>query len=92
MIRSNQAGHPLNAQPNAARSSFWGAANDWTMMAEQARHPLAIVTATARPGLLSQGSYVAPSPQRRLHGKRHETELTYYPVYGFKPAVFPRKA
>lgn len=90
-MHSNHAGHPSNAQPNAARSSFWSAANDWAMMAEQARRPLAIVTATARPGLLSQGSHVAPSPQRRIRCKRHETELTYCPVYGFKPRVICTK-
>lgn len=90
-MHSNHAGQPSNAQPNAARSSFWSAANDWAMMAEQARRPLAIVTATARPGLLSQGSHVAPSPQRRIPCKRHETELTYCPVYGFKPRVICTK-
>ena len=57
------------------------------MMTEQARRPLAIVTATARPDLLSQGSHVAPSPQRRIPCKRHETELIYCPIYGFKPPV-----
>ncbi|WP_273628565.1 hypothetical protein [Pseudomonas aeruginosa] len=61
------------------------------MMTEQARRSLAIVTATARPGLLSQGSHVAPSPQRRIPCKRHETELTYCPVYGFKPRVICTK-
>ncbi|MER0686942.1 hypothetical protein AAA569_27515, partial [Pseudomonas aeruginosa] len=61
------------------------------MMTKQARRPLAIVTATTRPGLLSQGSHVAPSPQRRIPCKRHETELTYCPVYGFKPRVFCTK-
>ena len=57
------------------------------MMTKQARQPLAIVTATARHGLLSQGSHVAPSLQRCILCKRHETELTYCPVYDFKPRV-----
>lgn len=57
------------------------------MMNKQACQPSAIVTATVRSGLLSQGSYVAPSPQRRLPCRRYETELTYCPVYGFKPRV-----
>lgn len=61
------------------------------MMTKQARQPLAIVTATARPGLLSPGSYVAPSPQHRIPCKRHETELTYCPVYGFKSRVICTK-
>ncbi|WP_193075174.1 hypothetical protein [Pseudomonas sp. FME51] len=47
--------------------------------------------ATVRPGLLSQGSYVAPSPQRRIPCKRHEAELTYCPVYDFKPRVICTK-
>jgi hypothetical protein len=46
---------------------------------------LAIVTATARHSFLSQGSYVAPSPQRSIPCKWHETELTYCSVYDFKP-------
>ena len=46
-----------------------------------------IFLVTARRGLLSQGSHVAPSPQRRTTCKRYETELTYCPVYGFKPRV-----
>ena len=33
---------PSNAQPNAARSSFWSAATDWAMMAEQACRLLAL--------------------------------------------------
>ena len=49
------------------------------------------IAATARPGLLSQGSYVAPSPQRRIPCKQYETELTYCPIYGFKPSVFSTK-
>lgn len=61
------------------------------LRSEQARHPSTIVTATARPGLLSQGSYVAPSPQRRIPYKRHGTELTYCPVYGFKLCVICTK-
>ncbi len=44
--------------------------------------------ATVLPDLLSQGSHVAPSPQRRITCRRHETELTYCPVYGFKPTAF----
>ena len=60
-------------------------------MLKQACQPLAIAIAATRPGLLSPGSYVAPSPQRRIPCKRHETELTYCPVYGFKPHVFSMK-
>lgn len=56
-------------------------------MTEQASQPLAISIAATRPGLLSPGSYVAPSPQRRILCERHETELTYCPVYGFRPRV-----
>lgn len=61
------------------------------MMTERACQPLAISIATTRPGLLSSGSYVAPSPQRRILCKRHETELTYCPVYDFKPLVICTK-
>ncbi|HBO3683810.1 TPA: adenosylmethionine decarboxylase [Pseudomonas aeruginosa] len=53
-----------------------------------ASNPSAIVTATTRLGLLALGSYVAPSPQPHILFKRHETEPTYCPAYGFKPAVF----
>ena len=60
-------------------------------MLKQACQPLAIAIAATRPGLLSPGSYVAPSPQRRIVCKRHETELTYCPVYGFKPRVICTK-
>ena len=52
---------------------------------------MAISIATTRLGLLSTGSYVAPSPQRCIPCKRHETELTYCPVYGFKSPVFSTK-
>lgn len=44
--------------------------------------------ATVRSGLPSPGSHVAPSPQRCILYKRHETELTYCPIYGFKPLMF----
>ena len=56
-------------------------------MTEQACQFLAISIATTRLGLLSTGSYVAPSPQHRIPCKRYETELTYCPIYGFKPRV-----
>lgn len=60
-------------------------------MIEQACQLLAISIAATRPGLLSPGSYVAPSPQRCILCKQHETELTYCPVYGFKPrALFTK--
>ena len=49
------------------------------------------IAATVRPDLLSQGSYVAPSPQRRIPCKRHETELTCCPVYDFKPRAIYTK-
>ncbi|WP_448677919.1 hypothetical protein [Delftia acidovorans] len=60
-------------------------------MTEQACQFLAISIATTRLGLLSTGSYVAPSPQHRIPCKRHKTELTYCPIYGFKPPVFCTK-
>lgn len=34
---------------------------------------------------------MAPSPQHRIPCKRHKTELTYCPIYGFKPPVFCTK-
>ena len=46
-----------------------------------------VFTVTVRCGLLPQDSHVAPSPQRRILCERHETGLTYCPVYGFKPRV-----
>lgn len=55
---------------------------------EQGRQPLDSCTAAVRRGLLSQGSHVAPSSQRCILCKRHETELTYCPIYGFKSSVF----
>lgn len=47
--------------------------------------------ATAQPSLLSQGSHVAPSPQRCVLCKQHKKELTYCPVYGFKSRVICAK-
>lgn len=55
------------------------------------RHQLTIITASARLGFLSQGSYVAPSPQRCITCERPETELTHCPVYGFKLRVILAK-
>lgn len=55
---------------------------------EQDTQALNSFTAAVRCGLLSQGSHVAPSPQRCILCKRHETELTDCPIYGFKPSVF----
>lgn len=60
---------------------------EWAMMTEEACQPLAISIATTRLGLLSLGSHVAPSPQHRIPCKRHGTELTYCPIYGFRPHV-----
>ena len=60
-------------------------------MGEPDCSPLVIAFRAVRPGLLSTGSYVAPSPQRHIPCKRHETELTYCPVYGFKLPVFSMK-
>ncbi|WP_157581405.1 hypothetical protein [Spongiibacter tropicus] len=60
-------------------------------MTEQACQPLAISIAATRLDSLSPGSYVAPSPQCRILCERHETELTYCPVYGFKLRVISTK-
>jgi hypothetical protein len=58
---------------------------------EQGTEALNFFTAAVRRGLLSQGSHMAPSPQRCILCKRHETELTYCLIYGFKPSVFSTK-
>lgn len=52
---------------------------------EQARCLWIIYIATARRCLFAQGSHVAPSPQRSILCRLHDAELTYCPVYGFKP-------
>lgn len=52
---------------------------------EQARCLWIVYVATARRGLFSQGSHVAPSPERSIPCKQHDAELTYWSVYGFKP-------
>jgi len=90
-MHSNQAGHPLERAAECCAFFFLECRERLGYDDRTSPRPLAIITATARPGLLSQGSHVAPSPQRRIPCKRHETELTYCPVYGFKPRVICTK-
>ena len=61
------------------------------MMVRQARRSSAIPHASARSGFLSRRSYVAPSPRGRTSAKRPKNELTYCPIYGFKPCVICTK-
>lgn len=90
-MRASAGGHSSNAQPEAARSSFWRAAADWAMMETQARRVSAIQHDQVRSGFLSRCSYVAPSPQRRSPATWPRKELTYCPIYGFKPSVICTK-
>lgn len=46
---------------------------------------------TVRCGFLSRRSYVAPSRRSRGSAKRPRKELTYCPIYGFKPCVICAK-
>ena len=80
MMRVSAGGHPSNAQPKAARSSFWRTATYWAMMTKCGHRLLAIVPDTARSGFLPQSSYVAPSPQRRSLARRPEVELNPRPI------------
>ncbi len=83
---------PLNAQPKAARSSFWTPPRAaWAMMLRQARRSSAIQHDTVRCGFLSRRSYVAPSPRGQTSAKWPGKELTYCPIYGFKPCVIGTK-
>lgn len=50
-----------------------------------------VFIATVRRRLLSQGSHVTPHPCLCVFCKRHEVELTYCPVYGFKPRMICTK-
>lgn len=59
------ASHTPNAQPEAARSSFWSAANGWDVMANGVSCLLAIAPDAARSGFLSRRSCVAPSLRSR---------------------------
>lgn len=79
MMPTSAGGHPSNAQPKAARSSFWRAAALWAMM-KRGRRLLTIVPDAARSGFLPRRSYVAPSPQRRSPAKRPEVELNPRPI------------
>lgn len=63
----------------------------WAMMKRQARHSSAIQHDTVRCGFLSRRSYVAPSHRSRGPIKRPRKELTYCPIYGFKPCVICAK-
>ena len=83
--------HPSNAQPPAARSSFWMPPSLLAMMTRQARRSSAIQHDTVRCGFLSRRSYVAPSRRSRGSAKRPRKELTYCPIYGFKPCVICAK-
>ena len=80
MMPASAGGRPSNAQPKAARSSFWRAAALWAMMMRRGRRLLAIVPDAARSGFLPRRSYVAPSPQRRCLAKRPEVELNPRPI------------
>ncbi len=80
MKPASAGGHPSNAQPKVARSSFWRAATAWAMMVKRGRRLLAIVPDAARSGFLPRRSYVAPSPQRRSPTKRPEVELNPRPI------------
>ena len=83
--------HPSNAQPPAARSSFWmppsllgyDDATGPPFLGNPARH--------GAMRLLSRRSYVAPSRRSRGSAKRPRKELTYCPIYGFKPCVICAK-
>lgn len=59
----------------------------WAMMTRQARRSSAIQHDTVRCGFLPRRSYVAPSRRSRGSAKRPRIELTYCPIYGFKPYV-----
>ena len=83
MLPVSRGIHPSNAQPKAARSSFWRAVALWAMMMKRGRRLLAIVPDAARSGFLPRRSYVAPSPQCRSPAKRPEVELNPCPVYDF---------
>lgn len=61
------------------------------MMMRQARRSSAIQHDTVRCGFLSRCSYVAPSRRGRNSAKRPQKELTYCPIYGFKPCVIGTK-
>ena len=63
----------------------------WAMMTRQARRSSAIQHDTVRCGFLSRRSYVAPSRRSRGSAKRPRKELTYCPIYGFKPCVICAK-
>lgn len=80
MMPVSAGGHPSNAQPTAARSSFWRAAVLWAMMMKYGRRLLAIVPDAARSGFLPRRSYVAPSPQCRSPANRPEIELNPRPI------------
>ena len=80
MMPVSTGGHPSNAQPKAARSSFWRTMADWAIMIKCVRRLLAIVPDAARSGFLPRCSYVAPSPQRRSSAKRPEVELNPHPI------------
>lgn len=80
MMPVSAGGHPSNAQPKAARSSFWRTATDWAMMTKRGHRLLAIIPDAARSSFLPRSSYVAPSPQRRSPARRPEVELNPHPI------------
>jgi len=80
MMPVSAGGHPWNAQPEAARSSFWRTVAGRAMMMKCGRRLLAIVSDAARSGFLSRRSYVAPSPRCRHPAKRPKVELNPRPI------------
>ena len=80
MMPVSAGGHPSNAQPKAARSSFWRTATDWAMKTKRGYRLQATAPDAARSGFLPRSSYVAPSPQRHSPARRPEVEPNPHPI------------
>ena len=91
MMASHSNGIHRTRSPQLRVLHSGGRQASWAMMTRQARRSSAIQHDTVRCGFLSRRSYVAPSRRSRGSAKRPRKELTYCPIYGFKPCVICAK-